>query len=60
MSRALKFVDRLHSGTVNVNTQVLTDDLPWGGFKESGIGNEGGLAGIKDYTQLKLVCLKHA
>jgi acyl-CoA reductase-like NAD-dependent aldehyde dehydrogenase len=60
MSRALKFVDRLHSGTVNVNTQVLTDDLPWGGFKESGIGKEGGLAGMKDYTQLKLVCLKHA
>jgi len=59
-ARGVRFANRLHAGTVNVNTQVLTNDLPWGGFKESGIGKECGEVGIKDYTQLKLVCLKIA
>ncbi len=60
LSRGVRFTNRLHAGTVNVNTQVLTNDLPWGGFKESGIGKEGGEAGILDYTQQKMVCLKIA
>jgi acyl-CoA reductase-like NAD-dependent aldehyde dehydrogenase len=60
MTRGMRFVNRLHAGTVNVNTQVLTNDIPWGGFKESGIGKEGGIEGIKCYTQLKMVCLKYA
>jgi acyl-CoA reductase-like NAD-dependent aldehyde dehydrogenase len=59
MTKGLRFVNRLHCGTVNINTQVLTNDLPWGGFKESGIGKEGGELGILDYTQQKLVCLKY-
>ncbi|GAB6194503.1 aldehyde dehydrogenase family protein [Desulfocastanea catecholica] len=54
----MKLVDQLHAGTVNINTQVLTPDLPWDGFKDSGIGKEGGIIGIKDYTQVKLVCIK--
>jgi aldehyde dehydrogenase (NAD+) len=56
--RGMRFVDRLHAGTVSINTQVIAPDLPWGGFKESGIGKEGGLMGMKDYTRVKLVCLK--
>jgi aldehyde dehydrogenase (NAD+) len=63
MAKGIRYVSQLHAGIVSVNTQVLkvlTPDLPWGGFKESGIGKEGGLAGIKDYTQLKLVCLNIA
>ena len=60
MTRGMRFTNRLHCGTVNVNTQVLTNDLPWGGFKESGIGKEGGEAGMLCYTQQKLVCLKYA
>jgi acyl-CoA reductase-like NAD-dependent aldehyde dehydrogenase len=56
--RGMRFVELLHAGTVSINTQVIAPDLPWGGFKESGIGKEGGLIGLKDYTQVKLVCLK--
>ena len=59
LTRGLRMVNRLHCGTVNINTQVLTNDLPWGGFKESGIGKEGGELGILGYTQQKLVCLKY-
>jgi acyl-CoA reductase-like NAD-dependent aldehyde dehydrogenase len=58
LAKAIRFTNRLHAGTVNVNTQVLTNDLPWGGFKESGIGKESGEAGILGYTQQKMVCIK--
>jgi acyl-CoA reductase-like NAD-dependent aldehyde dehydrogenase len=60
VTRGLRFTNRLQAGTVNVNTQVLTNDLPWGGYKESGIGKEGGEAGLLCYTQQKVVCLKYA
>ena len=59
MTRGMRFTNQLHAGTVNVNTQVLTNDLPWGGYKESGIGKEGGEAGLLCYTQQKMVCLKY-
>ncbi len=59
-AKGIRFCHRLHAGTVNVNTQVLTNDLPWGGFKESGIGKEGGEAGMLDYTQQKIMCIKIA
>ena len=58
-ARAKKFIDLLHTGAVNINIETLTHGLPWGGFKESGIGKEGGKAGIMDYTRLKLVCQKY-
>lgn len=57
-AKGMKFVDALHAGTVNINTQVIAPSLPWGGFKESGIGKEGGILGVQDYTQVKLVCIK--
>jgi aldehyde dehydrogenase (NAD+) len=60
VAKGIRFTNRLHAGTVNVNTQVLTNDLPWGGFKESGIGKEGGEAGMLCYTQQKCVCIKYA
>ncbi len=37
----------------------LAPETPWGGFKESGLGKEGGVIGAEGYTQLKLVYLKH-
>lgn len=58
-ARAKIFIDLLNTGAVNINIETLTHGLPWGGFKESGIGKEGGKAGIMDYTRLKLVCQKY-
>jgi acyl-CoA reductase-like NAD-dependent aldehyde dehydrogenase len=59
INKGLRFTKQLNAGTVSINTQTLTPELPWGGFKESGIGKEGSVEGIKGYTQLKMVCLKH-
>jgi betaine-aldehyde dehydrogenase len=59
VNKGLRFVDKLHAGTVNINTQTLTAELPWGGFKESGFGKEGSMEGLLGYTQIKMVCLKY-
>jgi len=60
LAKGIRFTNLLHAGTVNVNTQVLTNDTTWGGYKESGIGKEGGEAGMLCYTQQKMVCIKIA
>ena len=59
-ARGLKLVNRLQAGTVWVNQHMnLSPETPWGGFKESGLGKEGGVIGPEGYTQLKLVYLKY-
>jgi betaine-aldehyde dehydrogenase len=48
VSRALK------SGSVWVNTAVdLTTQLPYGGYKESGVGRESGNMGMEEFTEVK-------
>jgi len=60
-ARGLKFVNELQVGSVWINQHMnLVPEFPWGGFKESGLGKEGGVIGPEGYTQLKLVCIKHA
>jgi aldehyde dehydrogenase (NAD+) len=47
---------RLRIGTVNVNGGVwYSGDAPFGGYKQSGIGREMGLAGFEEYLETKLV-----
>jgi len=59
-ARGLRFVNGLRAGTVWVNQHMnLSPETPWGGFKESGLGKEGGVIGAEGYTQLKLVYLNH-
>jgi aldehyde dehydrogenase (NAD+) len=49
-------VGRLRAGTVNVNGGVwYSGDAPFGGYKQSGIGREMGLAGFEEYLETKLV-----
>ncbi len=60
VARGLKFVNELQVGSVWVNQHMnLVSEFPWGGYKESGLGKEGGLMGPEAYTQLKLVCIKY-
>jgi aldehyde dehydrogenase (NAD+) len=47
---------RLRTGTVSVNGGVwYSADIPFGGYKQSGIGREMGLAGFEEYLQTKVV-----
>jgi acyl-CoA reductase-like NAD-dependent aldehyde dehydrogenase len=36
----------------------LATELPWGGSRESGIGKEGGVHGMLEFNELKMMCLE--
>jgi len=56
LHRALYCADRIRAGTIWVNNyRVMSFATPFGGYKRSGIGREGGLEGIKEYLQVKSV-----
>jgi acyl-CoA reductase-like NAD-dependent aldehyde dehydrogenase len=47
---------RIDSGTVWVNKHLeLPVDVPFGGAKQSGVGREKGIDGLKEFTQAKIV-----
>ncbi len=50
-SRALRVAKRLRSGSVSVNTSQRHYEAPFGGFKMSGIGRDGGDYGLLAYTE---------
>jgi acyl-CoA reductase-like NAD-dependent aldehyde dehydrogenase len=56
---ARSIADRLHTGTVWINeAQVLFPHVSFGGHKESGIGLENGLDGLREYTNSKTIMMK--
>ena len=60
LGRAHRVARELRCGQVFVNTYGAGTgiELPFGGYKKSGIGREKGIAGYLEYTQLKNVCIK--
>jgi betaine-aldehyde dehydrogenase len=56
LTRAHRVIARLEAGTCWINQYNVTPiELPFGGYKQSGIGRENGHAAIEHYTQLKSV-----
>ena len=56
ISRALRVVEALEYGIVGLNDTVPTvPQAPFGGWKESGMGREGGIEGIQAYLETKYV-----
>ena len=54
--RAAGIAARMRVGTVNVNGGVwYSADMPFGGYKQSGIGREMGLAGFEEYLEIKAI-----
>jgi aldehyde dehydrogenase (NAD+) len=54
--RAQAVANRLRVGTVNVNGGVwYSADVPFGGYKQSGVGREMGVAGFEEYLELKVI-----
>ena len=54
LARVMRVSERLEYGLVGVNDAAgYTHEIPFGGFKESGLGREGGRQGIEDYTEVK-------
>jgi succinate-semialdehyde dehydrogenase/glutarate-semialdehyde dehydrogenase len=56
MDRAIEATDRLEAGYTWVNsTQIMFDELPFGGVKQSGLGKEHGTEALEYYMETKSV-----
>jgi acyl-CoA reductase-like NAD-dependent aldehyde dehydrogenase len=53
----LSIANRLRTGTVEVNTGSPTAYTPMGGYKQSGVGRERGVAGFREYQELKHIAV---
>lgn len=51
--KALKVAHRIQAGNVYINSSPRDTAAPFGGYKESGIGREGGVYGMIEFTQQK-------
>ncbi|MGW8652734.1 aldehyde dehydrogenase family protein, partial [Nocardia salmonicida] len=52
--RALAIARRIRSGTFSINGgNYFSPDAPFGGFKQSGIGRESGVAGLEEFLESK-------
>lgn len=52
---ALNIAYEIEAGQVIVNSSVGDTNLPFGGYKKSGLGREGGYFGIKEFYEVKSI-----
>jgi len=57
IERAWAVARRLRTGTVGHNALRVDFSIAFGGFKQSGVGREGGLEGLRPYLETKTVLL---
>jgi len=56
LARAIKMVPEIKAGWVWVNQHmILPTELPWGGYKESGIGKDNSRYSVEEFMQKKAV-----
>ena len=56
LKRAIKTAEAIESGMVAINRGVISDPAaPFGGLKQSGLGREGGFAGIYEFLETKYI-----
>lgn len=54
--RIKKVVDGVRTGTMSINGGIwYSADIPFGGYKQSGIGREMGVAGFEEYLETKAI-----
>jgi aldehyde dehydrogenase (NAD+) len=59
--RAMKIARRVRTGTMSVNGGMsIAGDIPFGGYKASGIGREWGVEGIEEFLETKLIAVRAA
>jgi betaine-aldehyde dehydrogenase len=56
ITKAMRVIGQIRAGITWINTYHPTfNELPWGGYKQSGIGRELGLYGIEEYLETKQI-----
>ncbi|RWQ64803.1 aldehyde dehydrogenase [Mesorhizobium sp.] len=59
LAKAHRMARDIHAGVVWVNTyRAVSPLVPFGGYGQSGLGREGGLDAIRDYTRSKSVWIR--
>ncbi|MGY3473475.1 NAD-dependent succinate-semialdehyde dehydrogenase [Bradyrhizobium ottawaense] len=57
LRRALRLSEQIECGMLGINTPSFTGPpIPFGGWKQSGLGREGSRHGLAEYMELKYVC----
>jgi phenylacetaldehyde dehydrogenase len=57
LSTAHKMARRIKAGSVRVNGGSLDNNVPFGGYKQSGWGRENGREGVETFTEIKSVIM---
>ena len=56
LARAIRTAEAMETGMVAINRGVVSDPAaPFGGVKQSGLGREGGFAGIHEFLETKYI-----
>ncbi|TIN18585.1 MAG: aldehyde dehydrogenase family protein, partial [Mesorhizobium sp.] len=59
LAKAHRMARGIHAGVVWVNTyRAVSPLVPFGGYGQSGLGREGGMDAIRDYTRSKSVWIR--
>ena len=53
--KAKRVAKQLRSGMVEINGENFADGSPFGGYKQSGNGREGGTWGLEEYLEVKSI-----
>ena len=54
-ARGLRVARQLRTGTVQINGGPMNPDAPFGGYKQSGVGRDGGRYALNAYSELKYI-----
>ena len=54
-ARAIRVARALRTGTVQINGAPPNPDAPFGGYKQSGVGRDGGRWAVDAYTEVKYI-----
>ena len=57
LRRAMRLTKAIRAGTVGINGFQIEPHAAFGGFRQSGLGREGGRAAVEAYTEIKTVML---
>ncbi|KPM54150.1 aldehyde dehydrogenase [Frankia sp. R43] len=58
LDRAMGIARRVRTGSINVNGgQYYAPDMPFGGYRQSGLGREMGVPGFEEYLETKVIAV---
>jgi succinate-semialdehyde dehydrogenase/glutarate-semialdehyde dehydrogenase len=58
VGRIFRVAEAIEAGIIGINEGIIsTEEAPFGGVKQSGLGREGSKYGIEDYLEVKYLAL---